>query len=471
MVLKRRVLHQRLLIRGGTVVSMDPAIGILPQGDVLVAGDTIARVAPRIDAAEARVIDARNAIVSPGFVDTHRHVWQTQLRTSATDWSLFDYFCRMRSIFGSFYSPEDAYLGNYVGALEALHAGITTVVDHSHIMNSPEHADEAVRGLREAGIRGTFCYGLYPNPSYGASVAPSLDPGFRLADAKRVRARHFTSDDALLAFGLAPTEVTATPYATTCLEIALGRELGARHISCHVAMGAYDTGARLVARLGRDRLLGPDLVLVHGAALTEEELAMIADAGAAISSTPETELQMAMGHPVAVRADEKGAAASLGIDIVSNYSGDMFAQMRLLLQAQRGLENAALAAPPRRIRYRAEDVLRLATLGGARALGMDGRIGSLTPGKRADLVVTRCEAINLVPVHDPVGALVLNANAFNVDTVLVDGRFVKEGGELVGVDWPALAERLRRSAERIVTRSRAIPVAAIEEIAAPLMLR
>jgi cytosine/adenosine deaminase-related metal-dependent hydrolase len=180
---------------------------------------------------------------------------------------------------------------------------------------------------------------------------------------------------------------------------------------------------------------------------------------------------MAMGHPVAVRAGEKGARASLGIDIVSNYSGDMFAQMRLLLQAQRGLENGRLTAPPRRIRYRAEEVLRLATLGGARALGMDGRIGSLTPGKRADVVVTRCDAINLVPVHDPVGALVMNANTFNVDTVLVNGRPVKRGGQLVGVDWPALAARLRRSAERIVTQARAIPVAVIEELAAPLMLR
>ena len=155
--------EQRLLVGGGTVVSMDPAIGVLPQGDVLIAGDTIVEVAPRIAAGDAEAIDARHAIVSPGFVDTHRHVWQTQLRTCATDWSLFDYFCRMRSIFGSFYSPEDAYLGNYVGALEALHAGITTLVDHSHIMNSPEHADEAVRGLQESGIRGTFCYGLYPN--------------------------------------------------------------------------------------------------------------------------------------------------------------------------------------------------------------------------------------------------------------------------------------------------------------------
>ena len=463
--------EQRLLVRGGTVVSMDPAIGILPQGDVLIAGDTIVEVAPRIAAGDAEVIDARHAIVSPGFVDTHRHVWQTQLRTCATDWSLFDYFCRMRSIFGSFYSPEDAYLGNYVGALEALHAGITTLVDHSHIMNTPEHADEAIRGLVESGIRGTFCYGLFPNPDYGSGASFSLDPGFRLADARRVRACHFASDDGLLSFGLAPTEVTATPYQVTCREIALGRELGARHISCHVAMGAYDGGTRLVARLGRDRVLGPDLVLVHGAALTDEELGMIADAGAAISSTPETELQMAMGHPVAVRAGEKGALASLGIDIVSNYSGDMFAQMRLLLQAQRGLENGRLTAPPRRIRYRAEEVLRLATLGGARALGLDGCIGSLTPGKRADVVVTRCDAINLVPVHDPMGALVMNANAFNVDSVLVNGRPVKRDGQLVGVDWPALAARLRRSAERIVTQARAIPVTAVEELAAPLMLR
>jgi 5-methylthioadenosine/S-adenosylhomocysteine deaminase len=176
-------MRERFLIKGGTIVLMDPKIGVLLRGDVLIANGRIVKVAPEIAAEDIEIIDARQMIVSPGFVDTHRHVWQTQLRTIATDWSLFDYFCRMRAVYGSFYTAGDAFLGNYAGALEALHAGITTIVDHSHIMNSPEHADEAVRGLKEAGIRGIFCYGLYPNPDYRAGGTLT----FALAGDSRVR--------------------------------------------------------------------------------------------------------------------------------------------------------------------------------------------------------------------------------------------------------------------------------------------
>ena len=178
---------QRTLLRGGTIVSMDPKIGILPKGDVLIEGDRILEVAASIEVSDGSLVDATNMIVSPGFVDTHRHIWQTQLRTIATDWSLFDYFVQMRSIYSGLYNPDDAFLGNHVGALEALNAGITTVVDHCHIMNSPEHSDEAVRGLQEAGIRGIFCYGLFENPENWATTPTVLKEGWRHDDARRIQ--------------------------------------------------------------------------------------------------------------------------------------------------------------------------------------------------------------------------------------------------------------------------------------------
>jgi len=458
------------LIRGGHVLTMDPALGDLDGGDVLIEDGTIRAVGAALDPPEgAEIIDAQHAIVSPGFVDTHRHVWQTQLRTIATNWSLFDYTCRMRFGYSACYEADDVHLGNLVGALEALHAGITTIVDHCHIMNSPAHADAAVRGLRESGIGGVFCYGIFPNPTL-PDFTIDFEPGWRLDDARRVRAEHFADADALLTMGIAPTEVTARPFEAVCRELAFARELGATRISCHVAMGRYDHGDRLVERLADAQQLGPDVLLVHGAALTEHELALVAASGAGISGTPETELQMGMGRPVTFRARDAGVRTGLGIDIVSNYAGDMFAQMRLQLQAERGFRHEAASGAPRSVDVDAREVLELATLGGARVLGLEDRLGSLTPGKRADLVLTRCDAINMVPVHDPVGALVLNATTHDVDTVLVAGRAVKRHGALVGHEWPALAERLRASSARITAGFTNAPLDQMEPLIASAML-
>lgn len=459
----------RLLIRGGRVLTMDDRLGDLDPADVLIEDGAIAAVAPDLTAPGAEVLDAAGMIVTPGFVDTHRHVWQTQLRTVAADWSLFDYFAHMRSIYGSFYEAEDAYLGNHVGALEALSAGITTLVDHCHIINSPAHADAAVAGLRDAGIRGVFCYGLYPNPTQHP-FAMTLDPGWRRDDARRVRREHFADADGLLRLGLAPSEVEAMPLETIRHEIELGRELGALRISCHVAMGAYDRGRRIVGQLASDGLLAADVLLVHGASLTDDELDAVARAGVGISATPETELQMGMGHPVTARALARGVSTSLGIDIVSNYAGDMFAQMRLQLQAERGLQHAGRTAAPREVGFHTRQVLELATRGGSRVAGLDRVVGSLTPGKQGDVVLTRTDGVHMVPAVDPVAALVLYANAADVDTVLVGGRVVKRGGRLVDVDWPRLAERLIRSSERVRAGYATAPIAEIESLAASLML-
>ena len=464
----------RTLLRGGRVLTMRPGAGEI-AADVLLEGDRIVAIAPGLVADDAEVVDARGAIVAPGFVDTHRHVWQTQLRTVAADWTLFDYFARMRLTYAGFYEPDDVFLGNHVGALEALGAGITTIVDHCHILHTPEHTDEAVRGLVESGIRAIFCYGLFESPSYRDDPRrAALAPGWRQDDARRIRSGVLAAADARVTMGFAPFEIDAQPYDANVAEIAFARTLGAQRISCHVAMGAYDAGHRFVDRLGRDGLLGEDLLFVHGSALTDEELRRMADSGAAVSATPETEMQMGMGFPVAVRARDAGVRSSLGIDIVSNYSGDMFAQMRLCLQASRALENADYERrdrAPRRLRLGVRDVLDLATRGGAEAAGLADRIGTIEAGKQADLVLIRTDAIHMTPAIDAVAAVVLNANASDVDTVFVAGRCVKRHGTLVGVDWPSLSRRLVASSERIVAGFRAAPLASIEAMAAALMPR
>lgn len=465
---------KKTLIRGGRVLPMTPG-SAESAFDVLIDGERIAEVAPALPCPDAEVIDATGFLVLPGLVDTHRHVWETQLRTVATDWSLFDYFAQMRLMYASFYEPEDVYLGNRVGALEALSAGITTMVDHCHVLHTPAHADEAVRGLQESGIRAVFCYGTFDSPNWtGDATRASLAPDWRRDDARRVRRDLLPSRDSRVVFGFAPAEIDANPYEFNVDEIRFARELSSHRISCHVAMGAYDAGTRFVERLGRDGLLGEDLLFVHGSALTDDELRAMADSGAAVSATPETEMQMGMGFPVAIRARDAGVRSSLGVDIVSNYSGDLFAQMRLALQAARALENREYEKrdrAPRRIRLTARDVLDLATREGAAAAGLADRVGTLEAGKQADVILVRTDAIHMTPAIEAVGAVVLNANASDVDTVFVGGDCVKKDGKLVGVDWPALSERLCASSRRIVEGMRSLDRPGIEQMAAQLIPR
>jgi cytosine/adenosine deaminase-related metal-dependent hydrolase len=460
----------KLLIRGGRLVAMTGAREM--RADILVDGRTIVAIAPDM-AVEAEIIDARGSIVMPGFVDTHRHVWQTQLRTLATDWSLFDYLVEMRYVYSTFYTAEDAYLGNLVGALEALDAGVTTLVDHCHIVNTPEHADDAARGLQDAGIRAIFCYGTFVNPPRVPMAVPS-DPGWRREAARTLRRGRLADDRGLVRFGFAPFEAEAMTPQDLAGEIRLARELGAAAISCHAALGPYDSGrGHIVEHLHAASLLGPDLLFVHGASFTDHELKLISDAGAALSSAPETELQMGMGFPVAHRARSQQVKVGLGVDIVSNYAGDMFMPMRLGLQSTRALRNAEFGArrrAPGVIEPDALSVLRMATLGGAEAIRMEGQIGSLEVGKSADIAIIDTGAIHMTPAFDAVGAIVLNARPTDVRTVLVNGKVVKREGALVGVDWPALRTRFQASAERIVAGFRTVdiaPIAAAARLAFP----
>jgi cytosine/adenosine deaminase-related metal-dependent hydrolase len=442
-----------VLIRNARILSMVDGAQEL-RGDILIEDGRIAALGVVKAPPDAETLDAKGAIVMPGFVDCHRHVWQTQLRTAAGDWSLFDYLARMRLLYSAFYTPEDVYLGNYVGALEAINAGITTLVDHCHILNSPEHTTEAVRGLSDAGTRAIFCYGLFSNPKSHVPFVVETDQSWRHADARRLRAETLASDDARILFGLAPNEPEGASDEVLAADLRLARDLDAHAISCHVAMGAYDGGRQVVRKLHAAGLLDARLLFVHGASLTDEEFDLIAAAGAGICSTPETELQMGMGDPIAFKARAAGARASLGIDIVSNYSGDMFSQMRMMIQSARARANAAVASrgrAPRAITIPAREVLRLATLGGAESLHLESRIGTLELGKQADLILIRTDTIAMTPATDATAAVIFNASAADVDSVMVAGRWLKRGGVLLGVDWPQTRARLERSAERVLT--------------------
>lgn len=445
----------RLLIRNGYVLSLDRQIGDIERGDVLVQDGCIVEVAASLDVADADVIEAEGHVVMPGFVDTHRHTWQTALRAICADWTLAQYFLGVRSTFSPRYGPDDVYAGNYVGALEALDAGVTTVLDFSHCNVTPAHADAAVQGLRDAGLRAVFAYGYF--------APPAAEPGFadhaaRVADARRVQCEHFASAADLVTMGIALTETGLIPFEDSKTEVLSARELGVplvAHTGC--AWGTQVTmGVREFAAHG---LLGPDQIHVHCNSLSEHEFDLLARNDCKVSSSPETELQMGMGHPVIGRCLERGMKPSLSCDVVSLNSGDMFTQMRLALQFQRAMDNDALLArgeDPIQLRLTVRDALGWATANGAEAMGLASICGTLTPGKQADLIVVGGDRLNMLPLPAPVASMVVQANAANVRDVLVAGRVVKRDGQLVGVDAARLRRLIQDSRARVFARVLAV---------------
>ncbi|KAH3906997.1 hypothetical protein HBI56_113820 [Parastagonospora nodorum] len=209
-----------ILIKHATILSMDQAIGNVSNCDNLIKEDTIAAVGLKLSIPEdgdCKTIDCRDSIIPLGFVDGHHHMWQQFLLSIATDLSLLDYLINMRTRYGSLSTAEDVYIAQYADGLSLLSNGITTVLDHCHIFNTPSLADAAIRGLKDSGIRGTFCYGFYPNPPMPEHPSGELFEDFtqelRQRDAARVLRKHFPDNNTktlLLTFGIAPNELGST---------------------------------------------------------------------------------------------------------------------------------------------------------------------------------------------------------------------------------------------------------------------
>ncbi|WP_122089075.1 amidohydrolase family protein [Halalkalicoccus subterraneus] len=438
----------RTLIENGTVVTVDPDLGVLHDADVLVEGGRIARIDHDIDASADEVIDAGDSIVVPGFVNTHLHAWQAGVRGVAGDWSFTEYLDTMLGEISSHYTPEDAYLGNLFGGIEQLNAGTTTILDWFHIANSPDHTDRAIDGLEEAGIRAVFAHGQPGDDSatwWEESTKPHPD------DIRRLHDERFPANDGLLtlAMGIRGPDYSTDEVVTQDIELA--RELG---IPASMHIGSLGPGG--VETLDELDLLGDDLNYVHANRLTDEEFGLIGDSGGSVSITPEVEMQMGMGMPALRETIDGGGIPSIGVDIVSGVSGDMFTQTRVGLQTQRALDNQPTidaGGQVEELSLSARDALELATIEGARALGLDDEIGSLTPGKRADMTLIGADDVNTTPVHDPIETVVFQTGIENVDTVLVDGRVVKRDGDLCNATARDKQDRLVESGRRILAES------------------
>ncbi|MBV8912644.1 MAG: amidohydrolase family protein [Acetobacteraceae bacterium] len=436
----------RIKITGTTAITMDGP-GVIEDCDIVIDGGKIVALGKGVADWAVIALDGRGTIAIPGFVNAHLHLWQPALRGIAADWTLDQYFGRLIGEIVRFYEPRDAFIGNLCGALDQLDAGVTTLFDWCHIVNSPEHADAALDGLRETGSRAVFGYGT---PMWLFGTKEPHPP-----EAAEMRRRRLADDAALVTMALA---IRGTDFApgTAETDIRQARDLGLV-ASFHVACAKHGPRPQLLTELAARGLLGPDVNLVHANFLEPDEWRAVADAGSTVAITPEVEMQMGLGLPPTGSARACRVRIGLGTDVVTGVGSDMFTQMRFLLQTQRALANKAAhdrERMPERLEMTAHDVLRIATLGGAECYGLAGRTGSLRVGKAADLVLIRRTDLNLAAIRDPVAAVVLHAGVANVDTVIVGGVVQKRGGRLAYRDLSRRIAELEASSARIYGKMR-----------------
>jgi cytosine/adenosine deaminase-related metal-dependent hydrolase len=447
----------RVLIKAGMIVTMDDGVPDLPQGDLLIEDGRIAAVGAEIEASDARVIDARNMIVLPGLVNAHIHTWQTCLRGVAGDWTIPDYLHNMHAGLAPSFKPEDIFVSNLMGALNQLNAGTTTMVDWCHNNPTPDHTDAAVAGLAEAGVRAVFLHGSpKPDPKPGQKHFSEI-PHPRAELERLVRGR-FASKDGLITLGMAILGPAYSTYEVSEADLKLAHEFGLL-CSMHVGGGAMRTPDGF-ERLLADGLVRDNVNIVHGNNIPAERLRTLLGDGATMTITPECELQMGFGDPMTGQVRGFGSIPSIGSDVESGMGGDMFTTMRFALQVQRDIDNQEVirrtGKAPERMSIACREALQWATINGARMAGLEDRVGSLTPGKEADVILLRADDLNLLPVVDPVRSVVLQAGIANVDTVLISGRPVKEGGKLLYRDLARRKTELAEASHRVLARAGAL---------------
>ncbi|MER7937789.1 MULTISPECIES: amidohydrolase family protein [unclassified Streptomyces] len=421
---------------------MTPERRVLADTDVLVTDDRITAVGPRLAVPEGTVeVDASGGIVMPGMIDTHRHMWQTAMRGYGADWTLTQYFVWYYLEHGRAFRPEDVYAGNLLAAVEALDAGVTTVVDWSHGLQTVDHADAAVDALRAVPGRFVLAYGNIQQAPAEWTAAPEFRDFVR---------RRITGDD-MLGFQLA-FDVTGDPAFPEKPAFDVARDLGVA-VTTHAGVwgATNDDGIRLMHEHG---FMGPETVYVHGSSLSADSYHRIAATGGSISVSTESEQSAGQGYPTTWAIRSHDIPVSLSMDTSVWWSGDLFSAMRSTLGADRAREHLAAHAREETITHcalRADQVVEWATAGGARALGREHDLGTIAAGKKADLVLLKNDHSPVsFPVLNPYGHVAFQAQRGDVHTVVVNGRVVKHEHRLLDIDLTAV----RRTVEQTVRHLR-----------------
>jgi 5-methylthioadenosine/S-adenosylhomocysteine deaminase len=433
---------KRILVKCGWLVTLDPAIGEIKGGELLYRGNRIEAAGRDLGASADEVVDATDKIVMPGLVNAHMHTWETALRGIGAEWLSADYFKHVHGNLATRYRPDDNYLANLVGALAQIDGGVTTLVDWCHNITTLEHAERAVDGLVDSGIRAVFAHGTAKplNQKEGVPFTQVPHPRERVQALRKGR---LSGDDGRVTLAMAILGPDWGSWEVVEHDIRMAREFGLvssshtrRREDCVVPDG--------YARMAREGLLGPDHNLVHGTSYDANDLRVVVDSGATLTSTVLVELHHHIGDTMVAAYRAAGGAPSIGIDVELYCSGQLFREMQAALLFARGKEirnnvgrgNSHFKTMPVRTR----EALDWATINGARAFRLDSQIGTLTPGKKADIVMLRADDINMVPVWDPVYSIVEIAGAGNVDTVIIDGVVRKQGCKLT---FPADVLRTR----------------------------
>lgn len=429
-----------VVLRNGTVLTMDDGHRVLHGSDVLVQGERIAAVGPKLSVPNGTIeIDAAGGIVMPGMVDTHRHMWQTAMRAYGADWTLTQYFVWYYLQWGKVFRPEDIYAGNLLSAIEALDSGVTTSVDWSHGLQTVAHADAAVDALQA--VPGRFVLG-YGNIQQGPWEWSAM-PEFRDFVKRRMQ-----GGGDMLGFQMA-FDVPDSDEFPERAAFEVARELDVA-VTTHAGVrgATSDKGIRAMHENG---FMTPRNIYVHAASLSDDSYQRIAATGGSVSVSTESEQSAGQGYPPTWRLRQHGIPVSLSMDTSVWWSGDLFSAMRATLSADRAREHLEAHQRDETVtnhHLRAEHVVAWATRGGAAALGLSEIIGSLEPGKKADIVLIKNDRSPVMfPLLNPYGHVVFQAQRGDVHTVLVDGRVVKSAHQLVGMD----VSRARSLVEQTVT--------------------
>ncbi len=445
----------RLLVRGGHILSMDPGIGELPVGDVLVDDGVILEVGTDLTAraSDAAVIDAARMVVMPGMVGAHEHPWAALFRGIMGDhdgrdsWSVKE---RLAPHMDAAATEASVLLA----CAESIHAGVTTIVDFAHDWMTPDEPEAHLRALVASGIRARFAPGA-PSTKWGLSldqmaaimarVGLPVDQPMDLGVLADVQRSWFAAGrvDGRVRLG-----VSVRGPARSTMDVVRTELEGARALGLPISMHCAGTRAEMarihqLTVLDEAGLLGPDLALAHGMQLTDREIVRMGETGVTLAVTPMSELHRELGQARITELRAAGVVVGLGFDNPAYAASmDMFAQMRLML----GLERARIGSEAA---LGVSDVLRMATIDGARTAGLDDVCGSLTPGKRADMVLVRRDDLNMAPIGLAAELVVYAAQPANIDTVLVDGRVLQRGGHLTHLDpgdvLGAATDALRRT--------------------------
>jgi 5-methylthioadenosine/S-adenosylhomocysteine deaminase len=455
---------RRYVIRGGAVMSMDPTVGDFAQADVLIEGKRIVAIGPNLHAGGAAVIDARGRIVMPGFIDTHHHQFETALRSFLANGILINdgsgspsanptYYEYILLRFAPVYRPQDVYINELFGGLAQLDNGVTTVHDVSQIHHSPEHSDAAIKALFDTGRRAAF--------GYFESAGPAPNPDSKYpSDAFRIKKQWFSSSDQLVHMIMGGEVYLGEPTYTQAWEIGrkLGLQIAAHILSPFGIRPIMDDLANGTGGVNNNIGIGSDNLFIHMTGMSDMAWQKVKDVGASVSISFPIEMNMRHGVPPIIKMQMLGIEPSLSSDVEVTMTADFFTQMRSAMTMQRMVVNQMILDPgfatdnwwptpppgtPPLLNVR--DVLRFATINGAKHLRLEGKTGSLKPGKEADIIILDATHLNVAPLNNVPGAVVSLMERSNVETVIVAGKVRKWKGRLLDVDLHRLRRRLENS--------------------------